>query len=122
MPLKRIVRILKANLSTGAKPVFDADFEKRFQEAMKGKEKAENERQEPKDMDPKALKEAEYLANLELKQGATFEEIKSAYKTLVKKYHPDKFAGESEKQKFAEMVTRQLNEAFAYFEKKHGKS
>jgi DnaJ-domain-containing protein 1 len=65
--------------------------------------------------------EAGYYAALELPAGASFEEIKRAYKTLMKKYHPDRFHNEPQKKQFAEAVTQKLNEAYAYFEKKHGK-
>ena len=65
--------------------------------------------------------EAAYYAALELPANASFEEIKRAYKTLMKKYHPDRFHNEPQKKQFAEAVTQKLNEAYAYFERKHGK-
>lgn len=65
--------------------------------------------------------EAAYYAALELPANASFEEIKRAYKTLMKKYHPDRFHNEPQKKQFAEAVTQKLNEAYAYFEKKYGK-
>ncbi len=70
---------------------------------------------------PPAGPEAGYYAALELPANASFEEIKRAYKTLMKKYHPDRFHNEPQKKQFAEAVTQKLNEAYAYFEKKHGK-
>jgi DnaJ-domain-containing protein 1 len=70
---------------------------------------------------PPAGPEAGYYAALELPAGASFEDIKRAYKTLMKKYHPDRFHNEPQKKQFAEAVTQKLNEAYAYFEKKHGK-
>ncbi|MES2730424.1 MAG: J domain-containing protein [Bacteroidota bacterium] len=65
-------------------------------------------------------KEAGYYANLELKEGASFVDIKAAYKRLVKKYHPDKFHNDEQKRKYAEQITQKLNEAYRYFEEKHG--
>jgi DnaJ-domain-containing protein 1 len=65
-------------------------------------------------------REAGYYANLELKEGADFPEIKAAYKRLVKKYHPDKFHHDEQKRKYAEQVTQKLNEAYRYFEDKFG--
>jgi DnaJ-class molecular chaperone len=67
---------------------------------------------------PPAGPEAGYYAALELPAGASFEDIKRAYKTLMKKYHPDRFHNEPQKKQFAEAVTQKLNEAYAYFEKK----
>lgn len=68
-----------------------------------------------------AKKEAEYYADLELKPGASFKEIKSAYRKLVKLYHPDLFQGDPKKKEIADEVTRKINEAYNYFEKKFNK-
>ena len=65
-------------------------------------------------------RESGYYANLELKEGTDFPEIKAAYKRLVKKYHPDKFHHDEQKRKYAEQVTQKLNEAYRYFEEKFG--
>jgi DnaJ-domain-containing protein 1 len=70
---------------------------------------------------PTPSPEAAYYAALELPANASFEEIKRAYKMLMKKYHPDRFHNEPQKKQYAEAVTQKLNEAYAYFEKKHGK-
>ncbi|MBC7920524.1 MAG: DnaJ domain-containing protein [Ferruginibacter sp.] len=65
-------------------------------------------------------REAGYYTSLELKQDASFAEIKAAYKRLVKTYHPDKYANDEQKRKYAEQVTQKLNEAYAYLENKFG--
>ncbi len=70
---------------------------------------------------PNIKKEAEYYANLEIKSGSDFDQIKIAYKSLMKQYHPDKFNGSDENRKMAEIITTRLNEAYAYFEKKFKK-
>lgn len=51
-----------------------------------------------------------YYQILGIKQTATQAEIKSAYKTLVKKYHPDVYRGDKS---FAEKKTQEINEAYA---------
>ncbi len=63
-------------------------------------------------------KEQQYLANLELNHGANFEEIKTAYKKLMRKYHPDKFHSD-DRGKYANEITKKLNEAYEYFKEKH---
>ena len=65
--------------------------------------------------------EQEYYANLELPYGAGFDEIKSAYKRLLKKYHPDKFYGNPQKLEIAQEVVKKLNIAYNYFEQKYNK-
>ena len=63
--------------------------------------------------------EKKYYKVLELEYGADFKEIKKAYKRLLKKYHPDLFQNKPEKLKSAQEVTRQINEAYTYFERKY---
>lgn len=62
--------------------------------------------------------ERQYRANLEVDAEAGLKDIRRAYKTLIRKYHPDLFHTEPEKRKVALEITTQLNEAMAYFEKK----
>ena len=68
---------------------------------------------------PKDNKEEKYYRILELPYGAGFKEIKASYKKLLKKYHPDLYYNNPEKQKTAQKVTEQLNEAYTYFERKY---
>lgn len=62
--------------------------------------------------------EKKYYKILEIEYGANFNSIKKAYKKLLKKYHPDLFQSKPEKLKSAQEVTRQINEAYTYFERK----
>ena len=48
---------------------------------------------------------------LGVKEGATEEEIKAAYKELVKKYHPDKYA-DNPLSDLAEEKMQEINEAY----------
>jgi len=64
-------------------------------------------------------KEREYYAILELEYGAGFDKIKSAYRKLLKKYHPDMFQNKPEKLKSAQKLTKKINEAYNYFERKY---
>ena len=73
----------------------------------------------PVQKSPATDKETGYYANLELKPGASFSEIKAGYRRLMSQYHPDKFSHDEEKRRVAEEVTIQLNEAWGWFKKKH---
>jgi curved DNA-binding protein CbpA len=50
---------------------------------------------------------------LEVKEGASKEEIKKAYKEIVKKYHPDQY-GNNPLKDLAEEKLREANEAYDY--------
>lgn len=51
-------------------------------------------------------------ANLELKYGASFSEVRKTYKRLIKKYHPDRFISEPEKQRVATEITQKITASF----------
>jgi DnaJ-domain-containing protein 1 len=55
---------------------------------------------------------AKYYANLEIPVGSDQETIKTAWKTQMKKYHPDLHGSDPQKKQIAEELTRQLNEAY----------
>ena len=55
---------------------------------------------------------ARFYANLEIPVGSNRETIKTAWKTQLKKYHPDLHGSDSEKKQIAEELTRKLNEAY----------
>lgn len=55
---------------------------------------------------------AQYYANLELEPGATREEIKRAYRELMRRFHPDKFLGEPDKHRSATELAQSLTEAY----------
>jgi len=65
--------------------------------------------------------EKEYYQALDLPYGASFEEVKAAYKRLIKQYHPDKFQSDPQKQKNAIELTQKLNIAYGYFKQKQRK-
>lgn len=62
--------------------------------------------------------EKKYYKILEVEYGADFKHIKNSYRRLLKKYHPDMFQNQPEKLKTSQEVTRQINEAYTYFERK----
>jgi hypothetical protein len=50
--------------------------------------------------------------NLEVPFGADIETVRASYKRLMLKYHPDKHAGDPEKQRIALEITKKVNESF----------
>jgi preprotein translocase subunit Sec63 len=60
-------------------------------------------------VDPKM---AEYYANLEIPYGSDLLTVKTAWKKLMRKYHPDLHARDPEKRQTAEILTQRLNKAY----------
>ena len=55
---------------------------------------------------------AKYYANLEIPVGSDRATIKKAWKTQMKKYHPDLHCSDPKKKQIAEELTRQLTQAY----------
>jgi DnaJ-domain-containing protein 1 len=58
-------------------------------------------------------------ANLEVPFGADIETVRKSYKTLVLRYHPDKHAGDPEKQRIALEITKKINQSFEKIRSRH---
>jgi DnaJ-domain-containing protein 1 len=114
MLFNRFIRIIKSNLHTRQSKAGEAGETG----GTRAHSHSGNREQQYTDNSTAHAKEKSYYDALEVKPGASFEEIKASYKKLVKKYHPDRFHNHPEKRRYAETVTRQLNEAYAYFEQK----
>ena len=54
----------------------------------------------------------ELYAQLEVPYGASFEEVKSSFRRLMRKYHPDLHAGNPQKHKTATQLTMSLTQAY----------
>lgn len=83
---------------------------RRRRERAKGREQPETRRKAEASPQEKQL--AQYYANLELQPGATLEDVKKAYRELMRKYHPDKFLGDPEKHRAATELAQSLTEAY----------
>jgi tetratricopeptide (TPR) repeat protein len=59
-----------------------------------------------------SLEYAEYCSALELSPSATRSEIRDSYRTLVKVWHPDRFAHDRKLQEFAQQKLTKINDAY----------
>jgi DnaJ-domain-containing protein 1 len=59
---------------------------------------------------PEAVRRA--LADLELREGASMEDIRRAYRSQLVLYHPDRHDGDDERHQTASEVTRRLTLAY----------
>lgn len=141
---RRIAQLLKAKLTDLTEQLMREDggpdwferFEQRYQQYWKYQEQAEeytkNGPYGGQSQHEKAYEHAYsslytkeelgYYDVLEVKPGASFEEIKKSYRSLQKKYHPDRFANDTQKRELAEKVSGKLNEAYSYFQKTKGRT
>lgn len=58
-------------------------------------------------------------ANLEVPFGADTAKVMKSYKSLILKYHPDKHAGDPEKQKIALDITKRINQSYERIRSRH---
>ena len=60
---------------------------------------------------------AKHYAALGLKPGAAFSDVRSQFRKLMRKYHPDRYASDPKKQAQMTKKTQAISEAFAAIEK-----
>lgn len=53
-----------------------------------------------------------YYANLELPIGAPADEVKAAYKRLMRRYHPDKYSSDPERARASHLLAQELRQAY----------
>jgi DnaJ-domain-containing protein 1 len=58
-------------------------------------------------------------ANLEVPFGADIETVRKSYKALMMRFHPDKHAGDPEKQRIALEITKKVNQSFERIRSRH---
>ncbi len=70
--------------------------------------------QKPRNQARERLRED--YANLKVPYGASLDEVKAAYKKLLRQYHPDRHASDPQKFKLATEITSKLNQSFQRIE------
>lgn len=58
----------------------------------------------------------EYYANLEVPYGSDMETVKEAYRTLMRKYHPDKHSGDPQMEELATELSQEITRAYRAIE------
>ena len=80
---------------------------------------ARAERQSPRPRRPVDESLRPDYANLEVPFGSDIEMVRKSYKSLMLKYHPDKHAGDPQKQRIALEITKKINESFERIRARH---
>lgn len=100
---------------------YEQSFEQQDQQYQNYYQRRKQQQSYSRTQSQKVNEDMKHYDALEIDPGASYEEIKKAYKKAMMKYHPDKFAGDAEKQKYAQQLSQKINEAHEYFKKKFGK-
>lgn len=66
----------------------------------------------PQLRDERSQRIAQAYANLELERGATWPQVKSAYRRLLRQYHPDRHIRDPEKMRVATELTVKLRQDY----------
>ena len=107
--LNRLYRLLRANVE------WDPDVADGVGAGHRGAEPFAQNSRWVRDHEPTAKVDsrlAGYYANLELQYGAGADQVREAWRRLMKKYHPDLHATDPEKRQIAGQLTAELTEAY----------
>ncbi len=118
--IKRLIDIARANLNhcvdkrVAGKASADSINETAF---------SVDESESRKPRQPKQGQEpfTQYYANLEISPGSNRDAVKSAWKRMMKKYHPDLHESDPGKRKTADELTRRLTESYRILDKELSK-
>ena len=110
----RLKNIIKSNINSD-KDIDFADFDVSSSSNVNYDSEKSDFEHEMSDFEKK---EHDYYAILEVPYGSDFTAVKSSYRKLLKKYHPDLFHNDNVKYAKAQKLTEKINEAYTYFEKK----
>ena len=93
-------------------------LDKELNERVEQAAKRSNANSYPKPTATAPDKVAQAYAALEIKPGADFATVKSQYRNMMRKYHPDHHTGSPEKEKAAHELTQKLTEAYKLLEER----
>jgi protein-tyrosine-phosphatase len=103
-----------AGASTKRRDDARAEARARAAEAAKEQEKARQSR--AAELDSANLSEADALEVLGIRKTTPFEEARKKYRSLLQRYHPDKFHDDDEFREMAESKARRINTAWTLVE------
>ena len=103
-----------AGASTKRRDDARAEARARAAEAAKEQEKARQSR--AAELDSANLSEADALEILGIRKTTPFEEARKKYRSLLQRYHPDKFHDDDEFREMAESKARRINTAWTLVE------
>ncbi|MFQ5630301.1 MAG: J domain-containing protein [bacterium] len=118
--LSRVYQMFRASFaSEKQRDLFDDEgFQDIFSKSYRSQSRtygADHSSQSSANQDPEIAK---YYANLEVPYGSDLETVRTAWKNLLRKYHPDLHSNDSEKVRIANELVQGLNRAYGELEKR----
>ncbi len=118
--LKRITRVTLGDLrqrsfGRSEKPLSelsDAELEEELLRRRRERAQKRGGKVDRRDVSPQQKQTEQWYANLELEPGATLDDVKQAYRELMRKYHPDKHLGDPDRHKAATELAQSLTDAY----------
>ncbi len=112
--LNRVYHIIRSNIKFGPDETYDTvnDFE--LDNTAYEKHNSSTLENANDDL-------AQYYANLEIPNGSDLQEVKKAWKRMLKKYHPDLHSRDTKKQQTATRLTQGLTTAYNEIKKAYKK-
>lgn len=117
----RFVRAVRANLNDvldrvkdfeekgGFDKIFDTIADGDWEELGTGSQTTDGQTASPPSGD-KTIRE--YYANLEVPFGADMDRVKQSYRRLMRRYHPDRYANDSDMEELATELSQELTQAY----------
>ncbi len=90
----------------------DAELEEELLRRRRQRAQRRGGKVDRQNLSPQQKQVEQWYANLELEPGATLDEVKQAYRELMRKYHPDKHLGDPARHKAATALAQSLTDAY----------
>lgn len=90
----------------------DAELEEELLRRRRERAHRRGAKADRKDVSPQQKQTEQWYANLELEPGASLDDVKRAYRDLMRRYHPDKHLGDPARHKAATKLAASLTEAY----------
>jgi DnaJ-domain-containing protein 1 len=111
--LHRIINIFRAKLAS--EEAGSGEFQWDYEPSNTADSVFNSNQQPPKpNIDPII---ASYYAHLEVAYGADLQTVTESWKRLLRKYHPDLFSNDPEKQAIANQLVQELNHSYTELKK-----
>ena len=90
----------------------DRELEEELLQRRRNRAKRRGTKVDRHEISPQEKQTEQWFANLGLEPGADLDDVKQAYRELMRRYHPDKHVGDPERHKAATALSQSLTDAY----------